>query len=423
LETIVENIKEREAVYRTLQTHIDRANLEQRKMALLLIKIQDFSYLEAVVGFYSLELVSKRVMARLLAAAKSHQSVIQMSLDTFLVIIPKMLNNGHLKIVAESLSRAIREAIKIENESIELKPSIGIVASDDCENKGQDWYENALIAMHKSYNDNLFSTLYEPTFRQQMKKDWDLKRDIEIAIHDNQFELYFQPKIDLKKMKVCGAEALIRWNHPVHGLISPHSYIPIPESSGQIPPITHWVIKAAAQHLSQLLKTLPDFQLSINISVNNLNSQDLIFLLEDSISIWGIPAKNLTVEVTETAIMTDEKYSLNQLNKIRNLGINISIDDFGTGYSSLSYFKSIPATELKIDKSFVDNLLNDDQDRNIVALIIFLAKRFGLKVVAEGVETKETMQEICALQCDYAQGFYFSKPLPYDDFIQWVQDY
>ncbi len=419
----IQNTNERLSVYQALQDQIDEASRDKRQVGVLLIKLQDFNDLEAVVGFVSLELISKRIQARLLSVAKDHRSVIQLSLDTFIVVIPKMLNIGHLKIVAESLSRVIRSAVKFESESIELKPSIGISSSEDSEHNGQLIYENALIAMQRSYSEGSYCVAFEREFREQMKRDWDLKKDIESAIRDNQFELYFQPKVELKSMKVSGAEALIRWNHPSHGLITPHNFIPLSEQSGQIQIITSWVVKSAIQHLSTILKENPQFNLSVNISVNNLNSPDLVYLLQDTLSIWDVPADRLTIEVTETAIMSDQKSSLEQLEKIRALGVNISIDDFGTGYSSLAYFKHIPATEIKIDKSFIENLLIDPQDRNIVALIIFLAKQFELKVVAEGVETKTSVNEICNLQCDFAQGFYFSQPLPYNDFIEWMKSF
>lgn len=419
----IQNTNERLAIYQSLQQQIDEALQDKRQVGVLLIKLQDFNDLEAVVGFIALELISKRIQARLLSIAKDHRAVIQLSLDTFIVVIPKMLNIGHLKIVAESLSRVIRTAVNFESESIELKPSIGISASEDSEHNGQLIYENALIAMQRSYLQGSYCVAFERKFREQMKRDWDLKKDIETAIRDNQFELYFQPKIELKSMKVSGAEALIRWNHPIHGLITPHNFIPLSEQSGQIQIITSWVVKSAIQRLSDVLKENPNFNLSINISVNNLNSPDLVFLLQDSLSIWNVPAERLTIEVTETAIMSDQKSSLEQLEKIRELGVHISIDDFGTGYSSLAYFKHIPATEIKIDRSFIENLLVDSQDRNIVALIIFLAKQFDLKVVAEGVETKKSVNEICKLQCDYAQGFYFSQPLPYNEFIKWMNGF
>ncbi len=416
----IQNTSERLAIYQSLQVQIDEALQDDRQVGVLLIKLLDFNDLEAVVGFVALELISKRIQARLLSIAKDHRSVIQLSLDTFIVVIPKMLNIGHLKIVGESLSRVIKSAVKIESESIELKPSIGISSSEDSEHSGQLIYENALIAMQRCDIEGNHCVVFERKFREQMKRDWDLKKDIETAIRDNQFELYFQAKIDLKTMKVSGAEALIRWNHPRHGLIPPHNFIPLSEQSGQIQIITSWVVKSAIQHLSEILENDPEFNLSINVSVNNLSSPDLVYLLQDSLSIWNVPAQQLTIEVTETAIMSDQKSSLEQLEKIRELGVNISIDDFGTGYSSLAYFKHIPTTEIKIDRSFIENILVDSQDRNIVALIIFLAKQFGLKVVAEGVESKVSVNEICNLRCDYAQGFYFSQPLPYNDFITWM---
>ena len=325
--------------------------------------------------------------------------------------------------VADRVLREIKVELKIEQEVIELDPLIGIATASDSNCNGASIYHNALIALDNGYENKVACTLFQPEFKMALKKLWNLKKDLEIAIYENQFELYFQPKIDLNKMQVCGAEALIRWNHPTQGMISPNDFIMVAETSGQIQAITEWVIKSAFKHLERILKINPQFTLSINISANNLNSTELGILIEDTLSIWSIPEGNIIVEVTESTIMTDSILSLHQLEKIRALGVGISIDDFGTGYSSLSYFKKIPATELKIDKSFVDNLLANPDDRHIVSLIIFLAKRFNLKVVAEGIETKEVLDEICSLKCDYAQGFYFSKPLCFSEFIEWVANF
>lgn len=423
LQITIENSKHRGALYQTIQKQLDDAISDNRDIALVVIKVLELQCLEVNIGFSALELVSKRILARLLLTTQDRKYVIQTSLDSFIVIIPKMLNRGHLAIIAERFSREIRTAIKIQQETIELAPLIGISASDDCNGCGETLFTNALIALENGKRIDAMHMIYEPIFKQQMKKVWDLKKDIDVAIIENQFELYFQPKIDLKSMAVCGAEALIRWNHPAYGLVSPLDFIPVAEQSGQIHSITEWVIKSSIQQLAEIIKTDLDFKLSINISANNLDSKDLMLLLEDSLAIWNVPAQNLVIEVTETTIMSDAKSSLKQLERIRELGVGVSIDDFGTGYSSLAYFKKIPATELKIDKSFVDQLLDNADDRHIVSLIIFLAKRFNLTVVAEGIETKEVLDEILQLRCHYAQGYYFSKPLPYSQFVEWVNHF
>ena len=420
MKIFVENSQLRTELYDYIQAQIDLSKQQGREISLVVIKIQDLKYLEVNLGFPTLELISKCILARMLANTKNHQLVIQRSLDELLVIIPKTLNKGHLKIVSEKLSREIQLAVEVGQENIELVHSIGVAAAEDSHHDGATLYKNALIALERGKSQNIHQMVYQPKFSVEIKKIWDLKKNIEVAIYDNQFELYFQPKIGTEKMTVCGAEALIRWQHPQQGLVSPMDFIPVAEQSGQIHAITEWVVKSAIQQLSTILKIYPDFFLSINISANNLDSTDLMLLLEDTLSIWDVPAKNLIIEVTETTIMGDAQSSLNQLEKIRQIGVGISIDDFGTGYSSLAYFKKIPATELKIDKSFIDNLLSSVEDRHIVSLVISLAKRFNLQIVAEGVETKETLDEVCDLKCDYIQGYYFSKPLPYSEFMEWV---
>jgi len=391
-------------------------------MALILIKLKDFSSLEVNLGFSSLEAISKCLFVRLGSITKNLDLVIQASLDTFLVIVPKVLNQGHALIVANRISDEIKRKIVVDQDVIQLSSLVGIVLSTD-EFSGESLYKNALIAIEKgTFSDGKYA-LYQSSFSQQLKKNWDLKNDINIALYKNQFELFFQPKISLKNSRVLGAEALIRWNHPVHGLVSPDDFIPVAEESGQIQAITDWVIKSAIRQLSNIIKSMPEFKLSINISANNLGAIELPILIEDSLSIWSVPEKNLILEVTETCIIKDAKSTHHQLERIREKGIGISIDDFGTGYSSLAYFKHLPATEIKIDKSFVNNLLDDSEDKKIIALIILLAKQFDLDVVAEGVEDEATLKQLKSLGCDLAQGYYFSRPVCFDEFIEWIEKF
>lgn len=420
---IIENKEQRQKLYAYIKPYLQQAKKNDQHTALLFLKIRDLRQLEINIGYDALELISKKIQTRLLFCIKTFDLVLPIALDTFVVIIPKVLNQGHTQVITERLLREIQAPIKTSHESVKLTPIAGIASTETAQYDEKKLYLNALIAFENGNSNGASYTFYREEFKQEMKRIWNVKKDIDMAIHDNQFELYFQPKIDLKQMKVCGAEGLIRWFHPQHGMISPLDFIPIAEKSGQINSITEWVIKSALQHLSKILLEIPDFVLSINISANDLDSTELVLLLEDSISIWDVPAKNLVIEVTESTIMRDAKSSLHQLERVREIGVGISIDDFGTGYSSLAYFKKIPATELKIDKSFVDNLLENSDDRHIVSLIIFLARRFDLKVVAEGIETKEILEEICNLQADYAQGFYFAKPICYKDFMKWSRTF
>ena len=423
MDLIIENKEQRDKLFNHIKPYLETAKTEKQDMALLFLKIRDLRQLEINIGYDALELISKKIQARLISSTKSFKLVIQIALDTFVVIIPRILNQGHALIIANKLLRDIQMPVKVGQEILILTPFIGIASSEKSRYDESELYLNALIAFEQGNASDSECTLYQSQIKKSMKKTWDVKKDIEVAILDNQFELYFQPKIELKSMKVCGAEALIRWNHPEHGMTAPTEFIPVAEESGQIHSISEWVIKSALRHLSEILKSQPDFVLSINISASNLDSTDLMLLLEDSLSIWNIPTEHLVIEVTESTIMKNAQSTVNQLEKLREMGIGVSIDDFGTGYSSLAYFKNIPATELKIDKSFVDNLLEKAGDRHIVSLVVFLAKRFDLTVVAEGIENQEVLDEICNLQVDYGQGYYFSQPLSFDEFIKWCENF
>ena len=409
-------------LYDYLQKVIELSQVEQRKIAILLVKIDGLSNLEINSDFEHVELVSKKVLARIISLVSNPELVIQISMDTFVVILPKALNASHLNIVGLRIVNLIKQKITIdENETCVLYASVGASLAKE-QSTGESLFKNALIALEESQLGTQLVTVYDD-LSIHIKKKWDLKKDIGLALHHDQFELYFQPKIDLVTNRVYGAEALIRWKHPEHGMIPPDEFIPISESTGQIQAITEWVIKSGISQLASFLELDPEFKLALNISVNNLASQDLLILLQDCLSIWNVSPKNLILEVTETAIMTDAESSLHLLSSLRKMGLGVSIDDFGTGYSSLAYFKEIPATEIKIDRSFVDKVISNSQDETIISLIILLAKEFDLTLVAEGIETKKVLERITTLGCDYGQGYYFTKPLEFNNFIKWYQSY
>ena len=418
----IENRNFRSQIYQSLQIELDKAVLENRQIGLLLVKLDGLINVEVNMGFELVEILSKKVYARLIPLVSEPKFVSQISLNTFLVIVPQALNHAHLNIVGLRVIKEIKKSMLVEHESVTLFASVGASLSSECPG-GELLFSGALVALEQNLVSDQNVTIFTPELSRQLKKKWDLKKDINIALHENQFELYFQPKINLNTGEASGAEALIRWIHPSHGIISPDEFIPVSETTGQIQEISEWVIKSGIRQLSSFLENDPEFKLSVNVSANNLASSDLLTLIKDTLLIWNVPAKNLVVEVTETAIMSDATSSLHLLNSIREIGVGVSIDDFGTGYSSLAYFKNIPATEIKIDRSFVDQVNSNSQDETIVSLIVLLAKEFEFDLVAEGIETQQVLETISKLGCNYGQGYYFSKPLCFDEFNAWLGSY
>jgi EAL domain-containing protein (putative c-di-GMP-specific phosphodiesterase class I) len=239
------------------------------------------------------------------------------------------------------------------------------------------------------------------------------------TLHDNAFELYYQPKINLVTGEADCAEALLRWETEDRGFISPEIAVELADTTGRAYALTKWVVHTSMRQMRQWQDSI-DVSLALNVQADLVNNPDLLTLLKDAIAIWGVKPQKITVEITESAIIADKESGFDNLQKMKQLGINLAIDDFGTGYSSLSYFKHIPANELKIDQSFVRSMRTDPQDLELVKIIIHIAHQFGLSVVAEGVEDRESLDMLRDLGCDFAQGFYFSKALPRAEFEAWV---
>ncbi|MEO8223640.1 MAG: EAL domain-containing protein [Gammaproteobacteria bacterium] len=240
--------------------------------------------------------------------------------------------------------------------------------------------------------------------------------------HD-ELRLYLQPKIRLSDGRICGAEALVRWQHPVFGFLPPNEFIPLAEKSGNISQITHWALTAAVRECRLWLEEGLDLPVSVNISSRDLQNCGLPFLVMELLRDHDLPPRNVVLEITEQAVVRDLQRATIVLECLRDLGIRISIDDFGTGYSSLAQIKHLPVDELKIDKSFVMELPGNLDDAAIVRTAIDLGHNLGLEVLAEGVETQAALQWLQAQNCEQAQGFLISKPMPAEQFCAWVRSY
>ncbi|HEY7885737.1 MAG TPA: EAL domain-containing protein, partial [Cellvibrionaceae bacterium] len=248
-----------------------------------------------------------------------------------------------------------------------------------------------------------------------------IERELRSALRLGQFELYYQPLIDYATGKIIAAEALIRWKHPERGLVLPGDFIPEAEDSGLIRPIGKWVLKTACHQVRGMQKALnQEIRLSVNVSARQLNDSEFIDALDNALSASGLPAASLSIEVTESTLMIDSDNAIARLQAIRKRGCNIAIDDFGTGYSSLSHLKRLPINCLKIDRSFVQDLPDDEEDRAITSLIIAMANSLHYQVIVEGVETQQQHAFLSQSGCQFGQGYLYGRPLPADEFMALV---
>jgi diguanylate cyclase len=343
-----------------------------------------------------------------------------------------MLNNGHLGVLLQSvqgpqdldlvinrlLTRLV-DPIQINNLSINVEPRIGSALFPENGDTVESLIEYAELDLAAASNRNAHSPPYASRSRSfSNARQW--MSELRQAIVNDQLFLTFQPKISLAKGLVTGVEALLRWQHPEHGIILPDQFIPVAERTGLIVPLTLWVLQQSLMQSRQWSKMGLDIGVAVNLTMWNLEAQELPEQIDGLLHNTGVSPNNLELEITETSIMSDPQRVIRTLNQIRQIGVRFAIDDFGTGYSSFAYLTKLPVSCIKIDKSFVQNIETDRDSSVIVKSIIDLGHNLGLKVVAEGVETATANKLLTAFKCDEGQGFYFCRPIPADAMTEFL---
>ncbi len=324
---------------------------------------------------------------------------------------------------ANKIAGLLEQPVVINNLPRKHPFSIGAALTPKNTQDPEELFKFAELAAVSAQRTNVQYQLYSPGEIADVVSDWDIEGELEKAATNDELSLYYQPQIAAETGELKGAEALMRWNHPVHGMVQPGKFIPIAERIGIMPKLTWWCLNTALRELQSINCKNGRLTAAINISAADLADQGFTKAVADAIGIWNIEPHLLTLEITESSVMKDLELSARILDKIRTKGVKISIDDFGTGYSSLAYFRQLPVDELKIDRSFITNILESELDLHVVKTIIEMARALDLNIVAEGVESKHTKQILTKMGCRTIQGFYYSTPLPLEDFIAWVDSY
>ena len=326
--------------------------------------------------------------------------------------------------IVQKLLNAFAQPFLLNAEAVYITPSIGISMYPYDSKTQETLIKNADTAMYHAKREgrNNFQFYQESMYNDVLER-LTLKNRLHQALERGEFQLFYQIKVDTVTEEVVGAEALIRWLHPEKGFISPDRFIPLAEESDLILPIGQWVIREACTQSMMLQKMgLAPIIIAVNLSARQLHQQNMPEIIGAILQETGLPAKYLSVEITESMLMHDVEDTIKTLAAIKQMGLSIAIDDFGTGYSSLNYLKRFPIDTLKVDRSFVMDITKDDDDKAVVISIIGLAHNLKLEVVAEGVETKEELEFLKAHDCDIIQGYYFSKPLPWHDFVALLKE-
>ena len=314
---------------------------------------------------------------------------------------------------------ALEAPVNIDGQTVDLRAGMGIALWPEHPGDVDVLIGHAEVAMYAAKRKSTEVQIYDPAFDSGSALTLSMLSELRQAIEQNELRLFLQPKIDLKNHRVIAAEALVRWEHPTRGLVPPMQFIPFAEQTGFVRHLTLWVLEETAKQWHGLQNAQGQLRIAINLSTRDLMDQEFPEKLEKILSQYAVPREGFCLEITESAIMDDPARAEETLNQLSDAGYKLSIDDFGTGYSSLAYLKRLPVNELKIDKSFVMGMENDESDAKIVKSTIDLAHNLGLSVVAEGIENQQVYNLLSALQCDEGQGYFMSKPMPSSDFVAW----
>ena len=416
-------VADRSSLLRELEHYLVDHLSENKKLAILLININHFRQINVVYGYHAADNLLKEFAKRLQNLSRKQDYIARVGNSEFILVLPEILNEGHVTLAAHKLLSSLNLPFSLSDNKHKVTADMGIALFPDHAIDIQGLILKAELALIEARQSAQSFSIYTKKSQQLEFNNWDIEDELINALERDEFELNFQPQVDLQTGKLFGAEALIRWNNGDKGSIRPDIFIPISEKSGQIHSITWWTINAALRLIKDWPCQQVPLKVAVNLSAKVLNDPELVHSVRSALSIWGADPEQLTLEVTESALMEDMDTSFITLDELRSFGINISIDDFGTGYSSMAYFKYIPANELKIDQSFIRYMLENDMDQHIVKTVIDMAHGFDITVVAEGIEDEETYDALKQLGCDIAQGYYLAKPMPQDDFIQWLKDF
>ena len=318
---------------------------------------------------------------------------------------------------SETVARAFNIPIVLQAHTLFLTPKIGVaVYPQDGINLDTLLLEAEMAATDLMGQSHKTVNFYSADLHQQVKYRFAIEADLHYALDRQQLQVYYQPQIDLKTYQLVGAEALMRWFHPVQGSISATNFIPIAETTGLIVPMGEWVLRTACQQVSQWFSYPPYGHISVNLSPRQFSSPNLIQTVMQALADTGLPNHRLELEITESMLMQDANLAQQLLSHLQQAGIHIAIDDFGVGYSSFNYLRKFPLNTLKIDRCFVKNIGSHATNQKIVTAIIQMAHDLGLRVIAEGVEHREDLEKLQELGCDIAQGYWYSQPLPPEEF-------
>ncbi|NGO90121.1 MAG: EAL domain-containing protein, partial [Halomonas sp.] len=397
----------------TLQAEFAQAQQGEHAISVLFVDLDDFKPINDSLGHAVGDQVLIEVGQRLKAALRQEDTVARLGGDEFVLLISSVSDEKQVIDIVERLLPALARPYCIDGHELYLTASVGIAISGPTTPQPHSLIQQADMAMYKAKQQgrNAYAW-FSSDINELASERVSLRNDLQEAIDHECLELHYQPLFD-RSGNIVSVEALVRWRHPVKGYISPARFIPLAEATGQIMPISEWVLqRACSDMLSLQQKGLGSLKVAVNLSPLQFHRASFLATLRQTLSSTGLPAEQLTLELTEGILMDNTDAAIEILHALRSMQVSVAIDDFGTGYSSLSYLKHLPISTIKIDRSFINELIHSDDDAAIVQGIISMAHHLGLGVVAEGVENVAQHQRLMTYRCDMFQGFGLAKPMP-----------
>jgi diguanylate cyclase (GGDEF) domain len=407
-------MSERAHLLPALQGRLDRARQEPGLCGLLVVRLRGMREAQLRHGYEFGDAVMLTARERIVSAMRHVDTVYLAGDDSFVVILPTIRNRTHALLAATRLVGAFDEAPLIHGDrNWHGRVVVGVALCPDHGTDAELLVRRAELAHDEALRIGEPFSIYVPESTPVEILYGELRDDIAA----NKLDVMFQPLYDLRSARVASVESLARWTTAAYGAVPPSDFVPFAERSDLIVPLTRWSLNASLRHAAALHRGGAPLDVAINLSPRVFAEQGFAEQLLGALDIWGVPADSVIVEITETALLTDLDMSVRVLRRLRDRGIRVAIDDFGTGYASFAYLRHFPATELKIDRSFVDGMLADPRTEQVVRAMIEVAHRLGLDAVAEGVENAETMRRLDAMNCDIVQGYHIGHPVPAETFV------
>jgi len=413
------DLPNRQAFIDRLQTSIPIAHRHDMPLALLIVDLDRFHEVNETFGHPIGDRLLQEVSRRLTSGLHDFDTLARLGGDEFAILLPKTDRDG-ASLTANRLLEELAAPYELAGHNFGIGASVGMAALPEHGTDATALMQRAEAAMNVAKRAGGGQAIYSTSRDQSNSARLLLTGELRTAIESEQLQLHYQPKVNLSDGRTEHVEALVRWQHPERGLIAPDRFIPLAEETGLVRPLTLWVLNKALSQQRQWLEQGYDVRVAVNVSARILHDPELLSTVLELLVRWGVEPSRLMIEITESAIMVDPDGAMKLLVALHAAGVWTSIDDFGTGYSSLGYLKHLPVDEIKIDKSFVLDMATNRDDVSIVRSVVTLGHNLGLKVVAEGVDNKRTLDMLGAMDCDMAQGFYLSRPLPASEMLAWL---